>query len=182
MHEMINPDMKNQKPYVVAGLYDVTKTVNGKQIVRGVDLEVQHGETLLITGPSGSGKSTCVRMLADLERPTTGDVVLFGSSLQDMKPKTTRQVIAERVSVATQDPSLAKNRTAWENLTRITEGIGGTWSQREISERAGHVALELGIVDLLERKTKTLSGGEQCWVAIGRALVKQPDLVILDEP
>lgn len=165
----------------VARLQDVTMAVDGTQIVKGVSIDVNPGEMLLVSGPSGSGKSTCIRMLAHLETPTTGDVELFGKSLDRMSDKKTEKLIADKISIATQKPALSDNRTAWENLKGISESLGRK-SRTEIAERAGQIAVSMGVVHLLDRPARLLSGGEQCRVAIGRALVKEPQLLILDEP
>ena len=165
-----------------ASLSKVSKVVDGKHIVNSVDFNVRYGETALISGPSGSGKSTCLRMLADLEYPTTGEVMVFGQLMNDLSPSQKERLIARRVSVATQDPALLKNRSVWSNFTSISEAIGFSGNKRQIAERAGYLVLKLGLTDLIDRRAGTLSGGEQCKVAIGRALVKKPDLLILDEP
>lgn len=167
----------------VASLKDVTKDFNHKRILHGISMDIYKNEMLLITGPSGSGKSTSIRILADLEEPTEGEAIMFGTNLQKTNTKKKRELIANRVSYGQQDPALDGGLSVFQNITLSARAIQTERTRDEIRERAGQLAVRLGICHLLERRAdKTLSGGERAKVAIGRALVKEPDILLLDEP
>ena len=168
---------------VIASLENVKKDFLGQPVLHGIDLAVERGETMIITGQSGSGKSTCLRTFADLEHPSSGKVSLFGKSLDDLSAKEKARIIADKVSYAQQDPNLDTGLSVFLNLTLTTRSIRHDLSRADIRNRASSIASFFGIRHLLDRAAdKTLSGGERAKVAIGRALVKRPEIVFLDEP
>lgn len=168
----------------VASLKGVAKDFPHQRVLHNVSFDIPRGSTTLISGPSGSGKSTSIRMIADLERPTEGEVQLFGQSMRQMNPKVLRKVVAEKVSFVQQDPALDGGLSVYENLLLTTQALRSKRRERaQIRERVGEVALMFGIAHLLDRQADmTLSGGEKAKVALARSLVKRPELLILDEP
>lgn len=167
----------------IAELKDVTKNFGQQKVLFGISLEVHKGEMLLISGPSGSGKSTALRILADLEIPTEGSVKLFGKSLHELSTSQKRQLIADRISYGQQDPALDGGLTVFQNLILSTRAIKSKIQKEDIWERAREISDYLDIDYLLERRAdRTLSGGERAKIALGRSLVKRPEILLLDEP
>jgi multiple sugar transport system ATP-binding protein len=142
--------------------------------VRDLTLRVEDGEFLVLLGPSGCGKTTALRMLAGLEDPDEGDIRIDGESVVDLEPKD------RDIALVFQNYALYPHLTARNNLLYPLkiQKIPPAERIRRIDEAA---AL-LGITHLLERKPAQLSGGEQQRVALGRAIVRQPRVFLMDEP
>lgn len=142
--------------------------------VANVDLDVDDGAFIVLVGPSGCGKSTTLRMLAGLETPTTGRIFLGGNDVTHADPR-------ERdVAMVFQNYALYPHLTAFENMAF---GLKMRNAPRdEITSRVRATAAWLRIDDLLDRRPATLSGGEQQRIALGRAIVRRPQLFLLDEP
>ncbi len=142
--------------------------------VQQLHLDVAAGELLALVGPSGSGKTTTLRLIAGLESPDGGSVALAGVVVNDVAPKD------RAVAMVFQRDALFPHLTARENL-----GLGlklrGV-AREEVQQRVASVAAVLGIEDCLRRKPGELSGGQRQRVALGRALVRQPKVLLLDEP
>jgi len=153
----------------------VTKSFAGGVVaVRDLDLEVADGEYLVLVGPSGCGKSTVLRLIAGLDEPTSGHVRLDGHTLAGLDPR------HRDVAMVFQSYALYPHRTARENLAFPLRLRGMSRADRE--RRIQETATVLGIRELLDRKPRELSGGEQQRVALGRAMVREPRVVLLDEP
>jgi multiple sugar transport system ATP-binding protein len=156
-------------------LKDVTKVFpDGTVAVDDVSLDVDDGEFMVLLGPSGCGKSTVLRMVAGLEDPTSGAILLDGELANDLPPR-------ERgIAMVFQDFALYPHMTVNENigfplrLSRVEADVRG--------ERVADVASALGIGDVLGRKPSQLSGGQRQRVAMGRAIVRRPGLFLMDEP
>ncbi|MBU6297026.1 MAG: sn-glycerol-3-phosphate ABC transporter ATP-binding protein UgpC [Alphaproteobacteria bacterium] len=150
------------------------KTFGAQTVLKGVDLAIKDGEFVVIVGPSGCGKSTLLRIIAGLEDPTSGDVTIDGQSALNVSP-------AKRgVAMVFQSYALYPHLSVFENMAfalRIANHKPA--DVKAAVERAARV---LGIEPLLDRKPKALSGGQRQRVAIGRAIVRQPRLFLLDEP
>ena len=156
-------------------LKDVTKVFpDGTVAVDNVSLDVNDGEFMVLLGPSGCGKSTVLRMVAGLEDPSSGAILLDGELANDLPPR-------ERgIAMVFQDFALYPHMTVNENigfplrLSRVEAEARG--------ERVADVASALGIGDVLGRKPSQLSGGQRQRVAMGRAIVRRPGLFLMDEP
>jgi multiple sugar transport system ATP-binding protein len=156
-------------------LKDVTKVfADGTVAVDRANLDVGNGEFMVLLGPSGCGKSTLLRMVAGLEDPTSGAIVLDGELANELPPR-------ERgVAMVFQDFALYPHMTVGENIgfpLRLS-GI----EQQPRAEQVAEVASALGIGDVLARKPAQLSGGQRQRVAMGRAIVRRPKLFLMDEP
>ncbi|MBR4800458.1 MAG: ABC transporter ATP-binding protein [Clostridia bacterium] len=149
-------------------------------VLKGVDFAVQDGEFVAIVGESGSGKSTLLYILAGIDKPTEGDVVLLGKNLKDLDDKSLAQMRREDFSFVYQFDNLVANLTVYENITLPL--VLDKQKESAFKARAEEVANYLGIGDTLKKFPSQLSGGEQQRAAIARALVTNPKIIFLDEP
>ncbi|MCG5465458.1 ABC transporter ATP-binding protein [Micromonospora sp. NPDC053740] len=156
-------------------LKDVTKVFrDGTLAVDSINLDVNDGEFMVLLGPSGCGKSTVLRMIAGLEEPTTGAVMLDGELANDLPPRD------RRIAMVFQDFALYPHMTVGDNIAFPLRLAGVEPEPR--GERVSDVASALGIGDVLARKPGQLSGGQRQRVAMGRAIVRRPGLFLMDEP
>ena len=142
--------------------------------VDGIDLATEEGEYLVLLGPSGSGKTTLLRMIAGLERPSAGEVLIGGRVVNDLPPR------ARRIAMVFQSYALYPHKTVAQNISFPLAARGMPKERRP--ERIRWASTLLGIDHLLERKPRQLSGGERQRVALARALVREPQVFLLDEP
>jgi putative ABC transport system ATP-binding protein len=148
------------------------------QALSGVDLRIEAGDLLALSGPSGSGKTTLLNLIGCLDQVSAGEVFLEGAALSSLAAKHLAAIRAEKIGFVFQSFNLIPVLTAVENVE-----VALRLSGREVSRVACEQALEaVGLADLLDRRPSQLSGGQQQRVAIARALVKQPKIVIADEP
>ncbi|WP_433373517.1 ABC transporter ATP-binding protein [Actinoplanes sp. CA-142083] len=156
-------------------LKDVTKIwPDGTVAVNHVSLDVDDGEFLVLLGPSGCGKSTILRMIAGLEDPSEGDILLNGDPVLELAPRD------RSIAMVFQDFALYPHMTVNDNIGFPLRLSGMEPGNR--LERVGDVASALGIGDVLNRKPSQLSGGQRQRVAMGRAIVRRPGLFLMDEP
>ena len=147
---------------------------NGQLAVADASLEVADGELVVFVGPSGCGKSTLLRMIAGLETVSSGAIRIGGRDVTEVPAK------SRDIAMVFQSYALYPHMTVADNLAF---GLKLRGESRElIAERVGAAATLLGIETLLERKPRQLSGGQRQRVALGRALVRQPQVFLLDEP
>jgi ABC-type sugar transport system ATPase subunit len=147
---------------------------NGHQAARGVDLTIADGEFMVLVGPSGCGKSTALRMIAGLETPTSGRLLIGDRDVTDLPPQ-------ERdVAMVFQSYALYPHMTVRDNLAfgLRMRGVGPAL----IAERVDGAAKALGLDAVLHRKPGQLSGGQRQRVALGRAIVREPLVFLFDEP
>ncbi len=142
--------------------------------VNGVDLDVRDGECMVFLGPSGCGKTTILRMIAGLEKPTSGEILIGNQVVNDMPPR------ARGIAMVFQGYGLYPHLKVRDNIAfpLRTQRTPGDVIERKVAWAAGI----LGITRLLDRKPRQLSGGEQQRVALARALVREPTVFLLDEP
>jgi multiple sugar transport system ATP-binding protein len=142
--------------------------------VDGVDLRSEEGEFLVLLGPSGCGKTTLLRMIAGLEQPTEGEILIGGEDVSRLPPR------ARRIAMVFQSYALYPHMTVANNIAfpLKAQGMEAEERQRKVEWAAGL----FGIERLLQRRPRQLSGGERQRVALARALVREPTVFLLDEP
>jgi putative ABC transport system ATP-binding protein len=148
--------------------------------LRGTDLEIERGEFVAVMGPSGSGKTTLLNVIGCLARPTAGHIRLDGRDLAKLKDRQLDQIRAREIGFVFQSFTLIPTRTAMENVAMAADYAGIPRAQRR--QRARDVLAAVGLEDQMDQLAGELSGGEQQRVAIARALVKDPILLLADEP
>ncbi len=165
-------------------LRNVTKRyTRGKETVHaldGVDLTIADGDRLVIQGPTGGGKSTLLQMLGGLDRPTSGEVVLDGTDLAKLSEVKLTGVRSENIGFVFQSFNLIPTLTAQENVETALVPLGIKVKDRR--ERAAEALKSVGLGERLAHLPSEMSGGQQQRVAIARALVKQPKVLLADEP
>ncbi|WP_194400778.1 maltose/maltodextrin ABC transporter ATP-binding protein MalK [Klebsiella variicola] len=155
-------------------LRNVTKAWGDVVVSKDINLEIQDGEFVVFVGPSGCGKSTLLRMIAGLETVTSGDLFIGDTRMNDVPP-------AERgIGMVFQSYALYPHLSVAENMSFGLKLAGA--KKEVINQRVTQVAEVLQLAHLLERKPKALSGGQRQRVAIGRTLVAEPSVFLLDEP
>ena len=147
---------------------------NGHVALRPLTLEIADGEFVVLVGPSGCGKSTLLRLVAGLETPTAGRIVIGGSDVTDLPPQ------ARDLAMVFQSYALYPHMTVRENLAYGLKVRGTPKDVR--AERVATVAHALDLSQLLDRRPAQLSGGQRQRVALGRAMVRQPKAFLFDEP
>ncbi|MCR8942778.1 ABC transporter ATP-binding protein [Streptomyces sp. OUCMDZ-4982] len=165
-------------------LSNVTKTyTRGRDTVRaldGIDLTINDGDRLVIQGPTGGGKSTLLQMLGGLDRPSSGAVVLDGTDLAKLPEARLTRFRSETIGFVFQSFNLIPTLTAQENVETALVPLGV--KARERRERAAEALISVGLGERLGHLPSEMSGGQQQRVAIARALVKQPKVLLADEP
>ena len=165
---------------VLISAQSLTKRYGQLEVLRGIDLKIHSGEIVSITGKSGAGKSTLVHILGTLDSPDTGEIRISGQDINALNNKSLAQFRNKHIGFIFQFHYLLQEFTAIENVG-IPGMIAGT-PQKQIKEKASYLLNFLGLSDRMEHKPNELSGGEQQRVAVARALMNDPTVVIADEP
>lgn len=155
-------------------LQGISVHIDGKQLVGGVDLQLERGSTLALLGPSGCGKTTLLRVIAGLLPPSSGDVHIEGARVTALPAQ------QRSVGVVFQHYALFPNMTAFDNICFGPLAQG--WSKARAEARAKELLELLALQDHAQQRPHQLSGGQRQRVAIARALAAQPRLLLLDEP
>jgi lactose/L-arabinose transport system ATP-binding protein len=155
-------------------LTNIRKSFGALEIIKGVDLQIQPGEFTVFVGPSGCGKSTLLRMIAGLEDITSGDLQIGGVRMNDVDPS------KRGIAMVFQSYALYPHMMVRENMGFALRFAG--MDKQEIDRRVAEAARILELDPLMDRKPKALSGGQRQRVAIGRAIVRHPDVFLFDEP
>ena len=155
-------------------LSNVSKAFGNLSVVNAIDLDIGHGEFLILVGPSGCGKSTTLRMLAGLEELTAGEIRIGDRVVNDLPPR------ARDIAMVFQSYALYPHMTVFDNMAFALRNRGV--SKSEIGRRVQDAARVLDIDELLNRRPRHLSGGQRQRVALGRAIVREPSVFLMDEP
>jgi putative ABC transport system ATP-binding protein len=167
----------------ICSLHNASKTYGRDAAMvwalRNINLEFQTGEFAALSGPSGSGKTTALNLIGCLDKPTDGWVEVEGTNISGMSKSRLADLRGAKIGFIFQSFNLVPVLSALENVELALQLAGETKNRRE---RASALLMEVGLGDMLKRRPNQLSGGQQQRVAIARALVKEPALIIADEP
>ena len=159
---------------------NITKSFGSLQVLKGIDLHIAQGEVVSIVGPSGAGKTTLLQIIGTLDRPDTGTVVVDGIDTTTLSQKKLSDFRNQRLGFVFQFHQLLPEFTAIENIM-IPAFIAGK-GRKEARQRADELLQFMGLSDRAQHKPAELSGGEKQRVAVARALVNNPRVVLADEP
>lgn len=162
--------------------YDAPGKPEGLTVLRDVSLEVAPGESLALVGPSGSGKSTLLHIMGTLDRPTSGSVTLGGKDLGALDEQQLVAVRNRQVGFVFQAHYLLPQCTVLENVLVPTLAVSAAATRDRAGERAERLLKRVGLGERLSHQPGELSGGERQRVAVVRALINQPQLLLADEP
>ena len=158
---------------------NITKNFGKVEALKGVSLEVEEGEKVVVIGPSGSGKSVLIRCINALEVPDSGEIIVDGMNLSDRKVNS--RALAREVAMVFQSYNLYPHKTVLENVTLAPVRVLKV--DKAEAEKTGRAYLErVGLSDKVDKYPDQLSGGQQQRVAIARALNMHPKIMLLDEP
>jgi multiple sugar transport system ATP-binding protein len=155
-------------------LSQVRKSFGATEIIKGIDLDIKHGEFVVFVGPSGCGKSTLLRLISGLEDISSGDISIAGRVVNDLPPKD------RSIAMVFQSYALFPHMTVRDNVAFGLKISGAP--KAEIEAKVAEAARMLKLEPLLDRKPAQLSGGQRQRVAIGRAIVRRPEVFLFDEP
>ena len=161
-------------------LEGITKSFGSLQVLKGIDLEINKGEIVSIVGPSGAGKTTLLQIMGTLDEPDAGTVQIDGTVVSRMKEKELSAFRNKNIGFVFQFHQLLPDFTALENVM-IPCLIAGV-SSKEANDRAMKILDFMGLVDRASHKPNELSGGEKQRVAVARALINDPAVILADEP
>ena len=161
-------------------LTNIEKSFGSLDVLKGIDLEINKGEVVSIVGPSGAGKTTLLQIMGTLDRPDSGKVIVDGVDVSTLSQKKLSDFRNQHVGFVFQFHQLLPEFTALENIM-IPAFIAGK-SQKEAKRRALELLDFMGLTERAEHKPNELSGGEKQRVAVARALVNNPAVILADEP
>lgn len=159
---------------------NITKSFGSLQVLKGIDLHIDRGEVVSIVGPSGAGKTTLLQIIGTLDRPDTGTVCVDGIDVTRLSQKKLSDFRNQHLGFVFQFHQLLPEFTAIENIM-IPAYIAGM-SQKQAKQRAKELLDFMGLADRATHKPNELSGGEKQRVAVARALVNNPAVILADEP
>lgn len=161
-------------------LEGITKSFGSLQVLKGIDLEINKGEIVSIVGPSGAGKTTLLQIMGTLDKPDAGIVQIDDTVVSRMKEKELSAFRNKNIGFVFQFHQLLPEFTALENVM-IPAFIAGV-SSKEANERALKILDFMGLAERASHKPNELSGGEKQRVAVARALINDPAVILADEP
>jgi ABC transporter, ATP-binding protein len=164
---------------VLLELKDLHKSFGNLEVIKGIDLEIDKGDILVIIGPSGSGKSTVLRCMNLLEEPTSGQIIFEGKDI--LKNLRTIDKTREKIGMVFQNFNLFPNKTILDNITLAPMNVKGK-TREEAEKKAKELLERVGLLDKVDAYPVQLSGGQQQRIAIARALAMEPDMMLFDEP
>ena len=165
-------------------LSKISKKFSGNEndinVLKNINLKINAGELVSLTGPSGSGKSTLLHIIALLDRPTTGEIFFRNKNFSKSSEKEKDSIRKKGISIIYQNHNLLSDFTALENVMMPLLNIGFSW--KESLSKAMETLTLVNLSKRFEHFPSQLSGGEQQRVAVARAIITEPDLILADEP
>ena len=161
-------------------LNNITKSFGSLQVLKGIDLQIEKGEVVSIVGPSGAGKTTLLQIMGTLDTPNTGSVRIDDTDVTRLSEKEMARFRNQHLGFVFQFHQLLPEFTALENV--MIPALIANQSQKETRARAQELLQFLGLADRAEHKPNELSGGEKQRVAVARALMNKPSVILADEP
>ena len=158
----------------------ITKSFGSLQVLKGIDLHIDKGEVVSIVGPSGAGKTTLLQIIGTLDKPDSGSIMVDGIDVSSLSTKKLSDFRNQHLGFVFQFHQLLPEFTALENIM-IPAFIAGK-NRKEAKERAEELLAFMGLSDRASHKPAELSGGEKQRVAVARALVNNPAVILADEP
>ncbi len=159
---------------------NIHKSYGPLKVLKGVNFKVDKGEILSIVGASGAGKTTFLQILGTLDRPDSGDIIFNGAYIAEMTAREIARFRNKHIGFVFQFHNLLPEFSALENV--CIPGYIGKRNSTEVVDKARELLTHLGLGSRLDHKPSELSGGEQQRVAVARALINDPDLILADEP
>jgi len=159
---------------------NIFKSFGPLAVLKGVNFQVNKGEILAIVGASGAGKTTFLQILGTLDKPDSGEIIFNDTNIALMGKKDLAKFRNQHIGFVFQFHNLLPEFTALENV--CMPGFIGKRQKKKVQEKATSLLQHLGLNDRLNHKPSELSGGEQQRVAVARALINDPDLILADEP
>ena len=159
---------------------NITKSFGSLQVLKGIDLHIDRGEVVSIVGPSGAGKTTLLQIIGTLDRPDSGTVSVNGIDTTTLSQKALADFRNRHLGFVFQFHQLLPEFTALENI--MIPAYIAKASQKKAKERALELLQFMGLTDRAAHKPNELSGGEKQRIAVARALVNNPDVILADEP
>ncbi|MBR2193265.1 MAG: ABC transporter ATP-binding protein [Bacteroidaceae bacterium] len=161
-------------------LNNITKSFGSLQVLKGIDLQIEKGEVVSIVGPSGAGKTTLLQIMGTLDTPDTGSVRIDDTDVTRLSEKEMARFRNQHLGFVFQFHQLLPEFTALENV--MIPALIANKNQKETRARAQELLDFLGLADRAEHKPNELSGGEKQRVAVARALMNKPSVILADEP
>lgn len=161
-------------------LIGIKKNFGDLQVLKGIDLHIEKGEVVSVVGPSGAGKTTLLQIMGTLDTPDSGDIVFNGQNIAQLKRNAMAHFRNRNIGFVFQFHQLLPEFTALENV--MIPGMIARRPTKEIREKAKEILAFLGLADRADHKPNELSGGEKQRVAVARALINDPAVVLADEP
>ncbi|WP_455592493.1 ABC transporter ATP-binding protein [Bacteroides sp.] len=161
-------------------LEGITRRFGSLEVLKGIDLEINRGEIVSIVGPSGAGKTTLLQIMGTLDRPDSGNVLIDDTNVNRMKEKALSAFRNKNIGFVFQFHQLLPEFTALENVM-IPAFIAGV-STKEAENRALEILQFMGLTERATHKPNELSGGEKQRIAVARALINNPAVILADEP
>jgi len=162
--------------------YDIPSGQGQTTVLRDVSLQVTQGESVAVVGPSGSGKSTLLNIIGALDKPTSGVVTFAGKNLADLDDSALSRIRNQEIGFVFQLHHLLPQCTVFENVLIPTIPLGMEKKDEDVEERAKNLLERVGLEKHMDHFPAQLSGGEMQRVAVVRALINRPTLVLADEP
>ncbi|MEO7990168.1 MAG: ABC transporter ATP-binding protein [Chryseolinea sp.] len=158
----------------------IEKSYGQLKVLKGIDFEIKSGEVVAIVGASGAGKSTLLHILGTLDMPDKGSVEIKGQNVFSQSSKSLAAFRNKSLGFVFQFHNLLPEFSALENV--IIPGLISGTSEKKVKDRAAELLKMLGLEDRIHHKPSELSGGEQQRIAVARAMINSPDLILADEP